>query len=282
MHFFYLDEAGCTGADIENGEQPVFVLGGVSVRDEGWSQTQFEFARIVSEYFGGNIPRNFELHGCELLSPQGEGHFYGHEIERRLNFTRQVLDLISKRSHHVHLFAIKKSEMHQRACGAPLSYNSEIPYLIAFDYLITYINDHVRNKLGRSARGMVIMDRKDEFHEAIEHISHERRFEGTAAHKVKWIVEFSYPVDSSKNPMIQISDLIVVCARRFLEVEHGFRDGWPAQVKRFYAECYARIHDRIAKKDLVPRQGRGMDELNEYLEAIRCQPVGQWRRRYGL
>lgn len=47
MHFFYLDEAGCTGADIAPGQQPIFVLGGISVRDEGWVRTTGDFERSV-------------------------------------------------------------------------------------------------------------------------------------------------------------------------------------------------------------------------------------------
>ncbi|MEI6639470.1 MAG: DUF3800 domain-containing protein [Chlorobium sp.] len=35
MHFYYLDEVGCTGEDLNNPEQPIFVLGGLSIRDEG-------------------------------------------------------------------------------------------------------------------------------------------------------------------------------------------------------------------------------------------------------
>ena len=166
--------------------------------------------------------------------------------------------------------------------GAELPYDARIPYLCGFDYLITYINDHVRNKLGQSARGMLIIDRKDQYHDDIEGITHYRRYEGPAVHKVKWVVEFSYPVDSRKNPMIQISDLIVVCTRRFLEIEHGYRENWPQEVKRFYAECYSKVHDRIAKKQLVERGGGGMNRLNEYLAAIKCGPIGQWRRRYGI
>ncbi len=38
MHFYYLDEAGCTGEDLNNSEQPLFVSGGLSVRDEGNNQ----------------------------------------------------------------------------------------------------------------------------------------------------------------------------------------------------------------------------------------------------
>jgi hypothetical protein len=142
-------------------------------------------------------------------------------------------------------------------CATQLPFSVRIPYLVAFDYLITYIDDHLRTNLGRTARGMMILDRKDQF-------------------------EFSYPVDSSKNPMIQISDLVVVCARRFLEIEHGYRPDWSDAVKDFYAECYSRIHGRIRRRTLVPRGGQGMDAFNRYLAEVQCTPVGQRRRRYGL
>ena len=47
MHFYYLDESGCTGRDLQNKEQPIFVLGGLSVRDKGWNVTQEKLAQII-------------------------------------------------------------------------------------------------------------------------------------------------------------------------------------------------------------------------------------------
>jgi hypothetical protein len=280
MHFFYLDEAGCTGADLANDEQPIFVLGGLGLRDEGWNKTQEEFSKIINAYFDGNVPDNFELHTCELLSPNGEGVFEGHPIENRLSLVREVLTLISDRSHSIHLFAIKKDLVINENLPSGIHYDASIPFLSAFDYLITYINDHVKTKLGSTARGMVIFDRKDQFHSTIESITHNRRFQGAKAKRVKWIVEFSYAVDSQKNPMIQISDLISVCARRFLEIEHGYRDGWPEVVKNFYAECYSMIHERISRKTLIERPGRDMAELNTFLGKVRCEPSRNWRSKY--
>jgi len=75
MHFYYFDEAGCTGQDLQNQEQPVFVLAGVSVRDEGWNATQERLAKTISDYFGVATPNSFELHAEELLSPNGGGPF---------------------------------------------------------------------------------------------------------------------------------------------------------------------------------------------------------------
>ena len=96
------------------------------------------------------------------------------------------------------------------------------------------------------------------------------------------MVEFSYPVDSRKNPMVQLSDLVVLCTRRFLEVEHEYHDNYPEEAKLFYAECYSIIQDRIPKKQVVQRCGRGMDCVNDYLEEVQCKPRRLWRRQYGL
>lgn len=283
MHFFYLDESGCTGEDLTGQhDQPVFVLGGISLRDEGWNKTHEQVVQIFEEYFGGTVPPGFELHATELLSPTGEGPFAGHPITQRLGLVRSLLSLIEDRRHGVHLVAVEKARMAAADCAIALPFNPKVPYLCAFDYLITYINEHTKTRLGSSARAMVILDEKPEFEEEIERIVHARRFEGPAARRIKWIVEFSHPVDSKKNTMVQLSDLVVLCARRFFEIELGHRPGWPDEVKRFYAECYGRIRARIARIGLVPREGRGMAPLNDYLQEIVCQPRRQWQQFYGV
>lgn len=282
MHFYYLDEAGCTGSDLKNQEQPIFVLGGISVRDEGWNKTQESLAKILEAYFAGALPQNFELHTDQLLSPNGDGPFSGHPRDRRNDLAKSILGLLADRSHDVHLFAIDKAKLNTSSCCVATPYDIKTPYLLAYDYLITYINWFVKNKLGRSARGMLIIDAKEQFQADIERITQARRFNGPTSHRVKWIVEFSYPVDSKKNPMVQLSDLVVFCAKKFLEIDSGYRGSYPAEAKKFFAECYALIHDRIQRKDLVDREGRGMDTLNGFLREIQPKPVVQWKRKYGI
>lgn len=282
MHFFYLDESGDTGDNLEDVNQPIFVLGGISVRDEGWNATQETLHSIFSEYFNGDVPNGFELHSHELLCRNGEGSFEGHDIEARLNLTKRLLGVLVERSHDVHLHAIDKTKALMENCEIDLPFNPKSPYLCSFDYLITYINWHVKKNLGRSARAMMILDEKKQYNKEIEAIIHHRRFSGTKAHRVKWVVEFSYSVDSKKNPMVQLSDLVVLCARRFFEIENGYRDNWPDEVKKYYAECYLIIHERIKKKALVERAGRNIDALNDFISSTRCGTVGRWKQRYGL
>jgi len=281
MHFFYLDESGDTGRDLNPPDQPVMVLGGVSLRDKGWNETQEKFSRIISRYFGGGIPSDFELHAYELLSPKGRGHFAGVPIERRASLAIEILNLLDERKHGVHFIAIDKAKVENTPCGLSLDFSPSCPYLLGFDYLITYINRDVK-RLGQSARAMIILDKKRQFHRDIERITYSRRFQGTPAHKIKRICEFSYPVDSKKNSMIQLSDLVVFCIKRFIEIEHGYRDNWSIESKKFHAKCYSIIHDRIERKKLVQREGRGLERLNDYLNAVCLFPKRQWKRKYGV
>lgn len=281
MHFFYMDESGDTGNDLTNNEQPVFVLGGISLRDEGWNKTHEIWQKAISDYFEGDIPENFELHSNELLSPNGEGPFEGHHIKKRLGLAQKAIDIIVERKHSVHYIAFDKARINNNECESGLSYNSKSPFLLGFDYLITYINQIVKSELGTSARGMIVFDQKDEHMSSVENIFHERRFLGVKAHKVKRIVEFASAVDSKKNPMIQLSDLVVLCIRRFLEIEEGYKNP-PNVVKTFYAKSYNTIYSRLQKKSIVDRGGNGYGNLNEYLKIVQSKHKRNWKNRYGI
>jgi hypothetical protein len=280
MHFFYLDESGDTGGNLTDASQPIFVLAGLSVADKKWNNTKESIDQIISDYFKGAQPLNFELHATELLSPNGEGPFKGHEITDRLALVRKLLMLLADSGHSVHFFAIDKSKVSKNNCEFDTTYNSKNPYLVAFDYLITYINWHVKENLGQSARGMIVLDEKPEHHSSIEAIIHHRRFKVPTTQKVKWIVEFSYPVDSKKNPMIQMSDLVALCIRRFLEIELGYKPNTPDIVQNFYAECFHLLLQRIKSKSLIERKGKNLDKLKVYLEAVQAKATIQWRKKY--
>lgn len=284
LHFYYLDEAGCTGPVLSSDQQPVFVLGGVSVRDEGWNKTHEDYEKLLTEYFEGSLPEGFELHANNLLSPKGEGFFKNHERERRNQLAKDVLSLLVDRKHGVHLFAIDKQKLAQAKCEVPMNYDLKVPYLVAYDYLLTCINWFVNKKLGQSARGMLIIDIKKQYHRDIRAITYYRRFEDTQAHRIKWLVEFSYPVDSKRNSMIQISDLVVYCAKKFFEIEAGYKDDYNGDAKRFYAECYQIISDRQKgyPRALITRGGRNMKHLNDYLEKIQVKPSSSWKKKYRL
>ena len=130
MHFFYLDESGDTGRNLEDRHQPIFVLAGLSVADKKWNNTQERLDAIITTYFNGQVPQGFELHSIELLSPNGEGPFTGHGIERRLQLVRDLLGLIENLGHQIHYFATEKQILRDANCEYKTIYDTKTPYLV--------------------------------------------------------------------------------------------------------------------------------------------------------
>jgi hypothetical protein len=116
MHFFYIDETGCTGADLNNAEQPIFVIGGIDVTDEKWRETHAIIRDTLEGFYGGNPPKNFELHASDLVN--GEGFFAGKERAERNALVHSLLDIIAKRGHGIHFVGIDKAKL--AAAASPL------------------------------------------------------------------------------------------------------------------------------------------------------------------
>jgi hypothetical protein len=140
----------------------------------------------------------------------------------------------------------------------------------------------MQHNLGTTSRGLIVLDEKKECHEGIESIIHSRRFDGVQAHRTKRIVEFSYPIDSKKNPMVQFSDLIALCTRRFLEIEKGYHNEWPVSMKNKYAQWFSLIDNRVRHKGPVNRVGRNSAQINDFMNTIQSKPRRNWKRQYGL
>lgn len=282
MHFFYIDEAGCNLRDLQNDEAPIFVLGGIVVKDKGWNQTHLAFETIINAYFNNNVPNNFELHSHELLSPNGDGHFAAHDRHRRNQLAIDLLTLLQTRGHQVFLHAIDKNNLHAYDV-APIRNKDHVelktPYLLSYDNGITTIEWFVRERLGSTARGMVIIDEKDGLRREIEHLTKHRRFHPTRAKRVKWISEFSYPIDSQKNPMVQLSDLVCFASKKYLGIENGYHDAYPRVAKEFFRELYSIIDERLIKKGIVPEEGRYAEEFNVFMREITPKPRNGWKTR---
>lgn len=191
--------------------------------------------------------------------------------------------MLDERGHHAHYVELSKRQLNDTADGTEHeSFNCLVPYLLGFDYLTTLVNEHVRSKLGKSARGIIIIDEKEQFEADVACITRFRRFEVTRAHRVKHVVEFSYSIDSRKHPMIQLSDLVVFCTKKFLEVDQGHRDEWPDPAKHFFASCYNRIHPRLIKSTIIEQAGRHAARINPVIQASALLPRLRWKAHYGV
>jgi hypothetical protein len=99
-------------------------------------------------------------------------------------------DLVQFPPHHLQLLLkhADGEEHHIIDCKAP--------YLLAVNYLVSYLERFVREECGTSARGMIIIDRKDMYLTPVDKLTHYRRFEVPKGRQLKRVVEFSHSIDS--------------------------------------------------------------------------------------
>lgn len=282
MHFYYVDEAGCNGRDLENSEQPIFVAGGIIVRDEGWNQTNRLFSEIISTYFQGNIPDNFELHTADLFAPNGDGFFEGHSRDNRNDLVRKTLGLIIDRSHQIVYLAIDKATLNRLSTTSIIGkdyLDLKVPYLVAYDYLITFFEWFTKEHLGKSARGMVIIDEKEEFAREIAQITQFRRYNASRNKRIKRITEFTYAINSKQNPMVQISDMVCYLVKKFIEIEAGYRNNYNSETKNIFRNFYRLIDERLIRKSLITESGHQLQAFNVFMNEISLWPSRNWRTK---
>jgi len=276
-----MDESGDTGKNLADADQPIMVLAGVALRDKSWNITQQAVSSLFSDFFGGQVPVDFEFHSSEALSPKGGGHFAGRSFPERAQLAQDALQLLGAHKHGAFYAAIHKSSMKETLLGAVVEYHPKRPYPVAFDANLSAINQYVKKKLGQSARGMLFFDEKKTHHEDVRKLMRSRRFEVAQAHRVKWVVEFGHPLDSRGNPMIQLADLVAYITRGFLELEHGCGLPKSAEDTKLLATCYRLIEDRLLWKLPVQRSEKSHAKLGPYIRAVTVRPKSRWQHRHG-
>ena len=278
MHFFYLDETGCTGPNLDDPQQPIFVIGGLSVSDERWRRTTDAFDNVVTGFFNSTKPQDFELHAHELINQ--EGWFKGRTKDECNALAHQLLDVVKECRHAIHFVAIDKKKLSVNADGKEHGIvDCRHPYLLGFNYLVTAIERHV-GTLGRSAKAMIIIDEKEMYQKDIEKRTRYRRYEVPQVRRLNRIVEFSYPVDSKHHPLVQLSDLIIYVTKKFLECENGHGKGWRPEARNFFASCYDKIIERALWKTLIEVKGGEEADAYKLLTACRSTHRQVWRRHY--
>ena len=94
MHLIYLDESGNTGVDLQEVQQPVFVLGALLVPEAIWLSLESDLNALVEKFFPAPRPPEFEIHATELINARG--YFRQFPVAKRLAFFEQALQLAAR------------------------------------------------------------------------------------------------------------------------------------------------------------------------------------------
>src|SRR3954452_8986549 len=90
MHLIYLDESGNSGNNLNDAEQPCFVLCAMIVAEAQWLNLEQGLQGVIEKHFPSPRPQEFEIHGSHLRS--GREFFHGKSVAERVAFRDAWMD----------------------------------------------------------------------------------------------------------------------------------------------------------------------------------------------
>lgn len=95
MWFAYLDEAGNTGANLNDQQQPIHLIAGLLVPEARIRDVHGAVAEIEERHFPDLARQNdFEFHGSHLV--QASGLFRDQPVDKRLDALQDLMGIVSR------------------------------------------------------------------------------------------------------------------------------------------------------------------------------------------
>jgi hypothetical protein len=204
MFLLYVDESGKSGLNDPN--QPLFVLGGVVVKNEDWRAIETAFNRTIEAI----VPRagrsaRWELHMADIENGKGDFEAMSRKDRRRL--CTALIDLIDQFDLTLIATVVDKKQMQTKKAWA-----KRPPEDWAYEFLVERYQHLLRR---RQELGIVVGD-EQKGAEALNRASHAlwRRSGTSALSKVDRILETVFFLPSHHSLMLQLADGVAYWCNR--------------------------------------------------------------------
>jgi hypothetical protein len=216
LHLVYLDESGNTGTNLNDTQQPLFLLAALIVPEVVWQPLERDLEEAITRHIP-TIADGDEIHATDLRS--GKGAFKGIEVSVRLALSDDWLTIANNHGLKLVYRAIVKKRYQNwlhSTFGTGVLIN---PHVAAFPMVARVINEHLASLPG-SPLGMFISDDNKEIaHDVEKSIKILRGSEGTL--RLSQIVEKGFFIDSAKSRPLQLCDVCAMAARKKEERKAG-------------------------------------------------------------
>lgn len=192
MYLLYTDESGSTGLNLDDKQQPFFVLAGVVIEDRQW--------HIVNDLFEKEkvkIYSNFdkiEIHTNELFNSNKKSHFFNNYWKDNLNILERVVNLVCSLNIKV-IYSLVYKPNYKKAFGNNIIVD---PYLYSFATFYKAFNNIVANA---DDYGIIFCDELKKMENDLKLIYPHLKKDN------KNIIEKTYYLNSKENNFIQIADI---------------------------------------------------------------------------
>jgi hypothetical protein len=270
VHLCYIDEAGHSGKNLADGQQPIFAMAGLLVSDEKWKKTEREARGIVKRALGTSPGPGFEIHAGDLLAPSGKGPFKGWSMPDRTQLALDLLELIAVRHHQVLLQFVHKPRMATASAPTlPLTIDLKDPWEVGFASLLTMTEEFLRsNRTGSSSTGMVIIDHDPSYLNVVRTHARDRQL-SSGWMDTRKDMEIGYSAVSHANPMIQLADVVAFTMKRWAMSQAGYGKRWPLTAQQFLKRCHDLVWPRVEFKALSFPKLNPPSSFTDYLKEIR-------------
>lgn len=257
MYILYADDAGNTGTDYDNQQQPLFSLAGVIVDTDKWFTLNEYITARKNKIFPALT--NCEIHATEIYNGQNNKekgyNFRKNSLTENLSILEQMVDLIVELKMPVLMFVVRKCNL-KNYCQSKFGMGIKIdPYLIAFPYISLSFDYFIKIK---SSNGMIFLDEQSALVNRIENMLERLRLIEPADSKIRidHVIEKALFLDSSKSNFIQLADICNFYINRYLSIKVG---AVPAELKKNHIEkIYQKIEPLILKPIANPEGLREM------------------------
>ncbi|MGK0187491.1 MAG: hypothetical protein ACI9R3_003279 [Verrucomicrobiales bacterium] len=209
MHLIYVDETGNTGTNLNDPEQPIFLLGALVISEDKWRPLEEELEHCLEQYFPRR-PDDFEVHAFELR--RGEGSFDKFPVSHRIEFRDAWMDAAKRHDCRFIYRAIAKRR-YQRWLEGEYGPGTVInPHLVAFALITQVVNSFLKEECD-NALGLFVSDEHQQLSADVERFQKILRTDSSPL-QLTQIIEKGFFIDSRKSLMIQLCDLFTYSARK--------------------------------------------------------------------
>lgn len=227
MYLMYVDESGSTGLDLENKNQPFFVLTGVHVSQNNWHPINDFFEQEKLKIYPNF--KNIEIHATELFNSSPKSPFYNNYWKDNFKILEELVELISNLDIGLSCAVIDKKN-YKKYFGNNILVD---PYLYSFALLYKQFNDKLSEI---NDYGIVFCDELKNMEKSLEILYPRLNIDN------KNIIEKTFYLNSKKNNFIQIADICSFYINKYNCIENK-----QFTMDNFKKEHCVKMYNKISK-----------------------------------
>lgn len=215
MFLIYLDESGNTGLNLNDPEQPIFVLCALAVAKERWQSLENSLREIlINKCPLWQSTDKFEIHAADLRA--GRAHFKGMSTTDRVALRDAWMRAGIEHDAKLFYRSINKIQYANWLNGIMGRGIVVHPYVTAFALLSRSIDNYL-GSLGKNTMGILIADENKEIVSDIEK-SISLLKETVGPLKLSRFLEKGFFIESHKSLPLQLCDLFALSVRKYVEI----------------------------------------------------------------